>query len=264
MFFPAWSFFSVSVSVTDPPGRPSQATSVCRAFVLIWFLILALAERADGLQLANNHYVVAVHRASANNFVSSPPQRFSTMCIFSKKEVTSDPHVDQNEGKVEVMDAAGANGESNGSKSKPLTWNPLRLAVLRLGLTEPAMTSPLNYGTYNGIFTCAYCGAALFDSTAKYDSGTGWPSFWRTAVPQAVAYQRDLTGLECHCAHCDSHLGHVFLDGPRPSTVPFDLLRDSPESDPRGAREDAPLPRYCINGAALNYRARDTTVENSD
>ena len=263
MFVPAWSFFSVSV--TDRPGRPSKATFVCCAVVLIWYLLLAVAERADALVLVNNHYgVLLVHRSAASNFVSSPPRRFSTMCRFFKKGETPDPRVDQNEEKVEVMDAAGADGESNGSKSKPLTWNPLRLAVLRLGLTEPAMTSPLNYGTYNGIFTCAYCGVALFDSTAKYDSGTGWPSFWRTAVPEAVAYQRDLTGLECHCAHCDSHLGHVFLDGPRPSTVPFDLLRDSPESDPRGAREDAPLPRYCINGAALNYRARDTTVENSD
>lgn len=236
-------------------NRSRSSAKATYLVVVLWYLLLAVTGRTNALLWLNNRGGVEIHCAA--NFASSHPRR--TMCLFSKKGETSDPQLDRNNGEETSKDAAGgANDNSNSTKSKPLTWNPLRLAVLRLGLTEPAMTSPLNYGTYNGVFTCAYCGAALFDSTAKYDSGTGWPSFWRTAVPQAVAYQRDLTGLECHCARCNSHLGHVFLDGPRPAAVPSDLLRDSPASDPRGGTENARLPRYCINGAALNYRARDT------
>jgi hypothetical protein len=79
------------------------------------------------------------------------------------------------------------------------TWNPFRLAVLRLGLTEPMNTSPFNYGRYNGTFHCAYCGHALFDSNAKYDSGSGWPSFWRSLQEGAISYRRDLDRMECQC-----------------------------------------------------------------
>lgn len=144
--------------------------------------------------------------------------------------------------------------ELEGNNVRAQTWNPLRLGVLRLGLTEPAMTSPLNYGKYNGEFKCAYCGLTLFDSEAKYDSGSGWPSFWRTATPDSVQYKRELDGrLECQCKRCSSHLGHVFLDGPRPATVPEDLLSASPQTDPRSTNY---LPRFCINGAALKYQNR--------
>jgi peptide-methionine (R)-S-oxide reductase len=135
------------------------------------------------------------------------------------------------------------------------TWNPLRLAVLRLGLTEPMMTSPFNYGsTYqDGVFQCAYCGHELFAGSAKYDSGSGWPSFWRTRQDGSISYKMEGDGrLECKCQNCNSHLGHVFLDGPKPSTVDATLLRESPETDPRG-RSGLYLPRYCINGAALTY-----------
>lgn len=132
--------------------------------------------------------------------------------------------------------------------------NPLRWLVLRLGLTEPAMTSPLNYGEFDGIFSCAYCGKDLFDSNAKYNSGTGWPSFWRT-LDGSVQYQPESNALECKCKRCKSHLGHVFLDGPRPATVPSELLSTSPESDPRGTTGRY-LPRYCMNGAALRYTPR--------
>jgi len=137
------------------------------------------------------------------------------------------------------------------------TWNPLRLAVLRLGLTEPMATSPLNYGKYDGEFTCAYCGQTLFDSSAKYDSKSGWPSFWRTAEEGSVKYRPEFDGrLECQCSRCSSHLGHVFLDGPRPETVSDDLLQSSPSSDPRG-KSGTYLPRFCINGAAMNFNKRN-------
>ncbi|GAX15218.1 hypothetical protein FisN_12Lu173 [Fistulifera solaris] len=134
------------------------------------------------------------------------------------------------------------------------TWNPLRLLVLRLGLTELAMTSPLNYGKYapDDIFACAYCGAPLFAANAKYDSGSGWPSFWRSFEETSVSYKREWDNrLECRCRRCSSHLGHVFMDGPRPETVSADVLQKSPVTDPRSG---AYLPRFCINGAALIHR----------
>jgi peptide-methionine (R)-S-oxide reductase len=134
------------------------------------------------------------------------------------------------------------------------TWNPLRLAVLRLGLTEPRAVSTFNYGNYkDGTFSCAYCGHVLFDGSSKYDSGSGWPSFWRSAKEDAIEYKMEWDGrLECKCKQCNSHLGHVFLDGPEPYQVDGELLKKSPESDPRG-RSSSVLPRFCINGAALTY-----------
>lgn len=152
-------------------------------------------------------------------------------------------------------DAAPAVATTTTTTVERKTWNPLRLAVLRLGLTEPMMISPFNYGgSYKeGVFRCAYCGHELFDGTAKYDSGSGWPSFWRSRHDDAISYRMESDGrLECKCKRCDSHLGHVFLDGPKPTTVDATLLRESPESDPRG-RSGLYLPRFCINGAALTY-----------
>jgi peptide-methionine (R)-S-oxide reductase len=156
-------------------------------------------------------------------------------------------------------DIAGSDGQENSSRSKLVqTWNPLRLLVLRLGFTEPAWTSPLNYGKKDGIFRCAYCGNALFDSNSKYDSGSGWPSFWRSIEDGSISYKREFDGrLECRCGKCISHLGHVFLDGPLPSEVSSELLGQSPPSDPRGRQASGYLPRFCINGASLRYDDRN-------
>ena len=138
------------------------------------------------------------------------------------------------------------------------TWNPLRLAVLKLGFTEPAWTSPFNYQKKKGIFTCACCGSELFDSESKYDSGSGWPSFWRSKEEGAISYKMEFDGrLECRCNKCQGHLGHVFLDGPRESDVPSSLLATSPESDPRSRRENGRLPRFCVNGASLRLREEE-------
>lgn len=83
------------------------------------------------------------------------------------------------------------------------TWNPFRLLVLRLGVTEWPATSPLNYGKYDGKFSCAYCGKVLFDSNAKYDSGSGWPSFWRSDDEGSIKYRLELDNrLECRCGRC--------------------------------------------------------------
>jgi peptide-methionine (R)-S-oxide reductase len=111
---------------------------------------------------------------------------------------------------------------------------PERFHVLREAGTERAFTSPLLGEHRRGLFTCAGCGLPLFSSTTKYDSGTGWPSFWK-ALPGAVIRRPDRSLLgertEVLCARCGGHLGHLFDDGPRPTGL-----------------------RYCMNGLALNFR----------
>ena len=111
---------------------------------------------------------------------------------------------------------------------------PARFHVLREAGTERAFTSPLLNEKRKGIFACAGCALPLFSSSAKYDSGTGWPSF-RKALPKAVLYQRDFSlGIprtEELCRRCGGHLGHVFDDGPPPTGK-----------------------RHCINGLSLIFR----------
>jgi len=110
---------------------------------------------------------------------------------------------------------------------------PQQYQVLRREGTEPAGTSPLNHEKRKGIFHCAGCELALFSSDTKFESGTGWPSFY-APLPNAVETKKDrsffMTRTEVHCARCLGHLGHVFDDGPRPTGL-----------------------RYCMNGVALNF-----------
>jgi peptide-methionine (R)-S-oxide reductase len=112
---------------------------------------------------------------------------------------------------------------------------PQRYAILRQAGTERAGSSPLDREHRRGTFHCAGCSRALFSSTAKFDSGTGWPSFFRP-LPRAVAERADngdfMRRTEVLCANCGGHLGHVFNDGPRPTGL-----------------------RYCMNGLAMTFRA---------
>ena len=161
------------------------------------------------------------------------------------------------------------------------TMNPLRLAVLKLGLTELKFTSPLNYEKRVGTYSCANCGTVLFDSKGKYDSGSGWPSFWKSAssnisdgnsdsdsdsasatatAASAVEYKKEWDGrIECACKTCKGHLGHAFPDGPRRIDLPEELLEEIPENDLKMSDPKNPytrLPRYCINGASLKFQER--------
>jgi len=106
-------------------------------------------------------------------------------------------------------------------------------AVLRHEGTERPFSSPLNDEHRTGIFACAGCQLQLFSSRTKFDSGTGWPSFWQ-ALEHAVANRTDNTfGMErteIHCRRCGGHLGHVFDDGPKPTGL-----------------------RYCMNGVAMTF-----------
>jgi peptide-methionine (R)-S-oxide reductase len=117
---------------------------------------------------------------------------------------------------------------------------PEQYYVARQHGTERAGTSPLNKEKRAGLFTCVCCGESLFALRAKFDSGTGWPSFDKPADGAAVSEHEDqalfMRRTEVRCARCEAHLGHVFPDGPRETT---------------GLR-------YCINGAALKFKPDDT------
>jgi len=101
---------------------------------------------------------------------------------------------------------------------------PQQYAILRSHGTERPYSSALNQEHRRGVFVCAGCDAELFSSTTKYDSRTGWPSFWMPIRKDAVGERRDtsygMVRTEIHCAHCGGHLGHVFPDGPPPTGLP--------------------------------------------
>lgn len=106
--------------------------------------------------------------------------------------------------------------------------------VLREESTERAFSSPLNDEKRAGMFHCAGCDQAVYSSETKFDSGTGWPSFW-DSEPDAIGTREDntlfMTRTECHCSRCGGHLGHIFEDGPPPTGL-----------------------RHCINGVALTFK----------
>ncbi|MGM0585386.1 MAG: peptide-methionine (R)-S-oxide reductase MsrB [Pseudomonadota bacterium] len=113
----------------------------------------------------------------------------------------------------------------------------LAYKVTRKGATERA-GSHEDFPKGPGTFRCVCCGAPLFDTAAKFDSGTGWPSFWQPIDPEAVEEKEDraffMRRTEVLCARCDAHLGHVFPDGPQPTGL-----------------------RYCMNGVALEFEPED-------
>ena len=112
--------------------------------------------------------------------------------------------------------------------------SPEAYDVLRHEGTEAPFTSPLNNEHRKGVFACAGCALDLYSSNTKFDSGTGWPSFWKP-LDNAVQTKTDnslfMTRTEVHCRRCGGHLGHVFDDGPRPTGL-----------------------RYCMNGVAMTFR----------
>jgi peptide-methionine (R)-S-oxide reductase len=113
--------------------------------------------------------------------------------------------------------------------------SPNQFAVLRLAATERPFTSPLDHEKREGTFACAGCELPLFSSKTKFDSGTGWPSFW-TPLENAVGTTDDrsfgMVRTAVHCRRCGGHLGHVFKDGPPPTGL-----------------------RYCMNGIAMTFKA---------
>ncbi len=110
--------------------------------------------------------------------------------------------------------------------------------VLRKKGTERAFTGKYHNNKEKGVYLCAACGNELFDSETKFDSGTGWPSFYQPISSEKVGTESDrsffMTRTEVHCAKCGGHLGHVFSDGPKPTGL-----------------------RYCINSVSLDFKKKD-------
>lgn len=116
--------------------------------------------------------------------------------------------------------------------------SPEAYQVARKSGTERAFTSELNNNKTEGVYRCVCCDAELFTSETKFDSGTGWPSFYAPSEPENIVNKKDFSHFmirtETKCAVCDAHLGHVFGDGPKPSGK-----------------------RYCMNGVALTFEPAD-------
>ena len=130
--------------------------------------------------------------------------------------------------------------DSDGAATTDEEWRrrltPEQYQILRGHGTEPPGTSPLNGEKRDGTFRCAGCGQQLFDAGTKYESGSGWPSFFAPrdgAVDTTVDSSRLMERIEVHCSRCQGHLGHVFPDGPQPTGE-----------------------RYCMNGCALAFEPK--------
>jgi len=127
------------------------------------------------------------------------------------------------------------------NKEWQIIMSPLQFYVMRLAGTEAPSLNGNALDHRNGVYVCSACGNALYRADAKFDSGTGWPSFWQPIGKEALHEHNTISvifGREISCARCGSHLGHVFKDGPPPTGL-----------------------RYCMNAVALTFREDDVTIK---
>ena len=180
--------------------------------------------------------VSAIGCADSRTNVSSSPSTGQDQVQVAKAETSTDEHADSSDDELIPLDKLPRTDDE---------WKA-RLTPLQFEVTQQKGTERAFRNTYwnnhdDGLYRCVCCGAPLFDSTAKYESGTGWPSFWQPVSKSAVREEEDntlfSTRTEILCNRCGAHLGHVFDDGP---------------IDKTGLR-------YCMNSASLNFKARRAT-----
>ena len=192
-----------------------------KAFASIAFLMAGLTVFAFGLLTGGSTAAASPGGGSAEP--SATPAK-------TKRAAAAERELALTDGEFDGKELIRSDAEWRRELSGPAFY------VLRQKGTERPYTSPLNDVKKDGTFYCEACGLALFSSKAKFDSGTGWPSFYepifKKNVREKIDRSLDEERIEIECARCHSHLGHVFDDGPEPTGL-----------------------RYCMNGVAMRFRA---------